>query len=354
MSDHLGPVVHGGLQEAELRALGLDPASIVDLSANLHPAGPHPAVLAAARGARLDRYPPADAAPLRDAIAAASNLDPAMVLPTPGATAALHLIARVVLQDGGAAAAFGPTFGEYAAASRAAGSRLTVLHAPPPDFAPPLNANDARAAWLTFVCQPNNPTGVYLDRAALVDLARASRLLVVDAAYNDFVTEPWDPDDLVREGLPVLVVHSMTKLHSIPGLRLGYVVGRPDVIARLAAHLPSWSIDAASLAAGLVAAGQREARMALLAPVHARRERLREAARAAGMEVAPGQANFLMLRTGDAPRARRALLSHGFLVRDCTSFGLPEWIRVAIPAPEHEAALRDALTEVAGAMAVPE
>lgn len=131
-------VVHGGLQEAEIRALGLDPAEVVDLSANLHPAGPDPEVLAAARGARLDRYPPADAAPLREAIAAMSDLDPTMVLPTPGATAALHLVAGVALDGGGSAIAFGPTFGEYAAATAGAGVSLTTFRAEPPEFAPPL------------------------------------------------------------------------------------------------------------------------------------------------------------------------------------------------------------------------
>src|SRR5690606_20066350 len=162
---------------------------------------------------RLDRYPSPDAAPLHEAIAAMSDLDPAMVLPTPGATAALHLVARVSLAGGGSAVTFGPTFGEYAAATAGAGVSLTTFRTEPPEFAPPLDAEEVRDASITFVCQPNNPTGVYLDQPALTRLAEASHLLVVDAAYNDFVRDAWDPDDLVREGLPVVVVHSLTKLH---------------------------------------------------------------------------------------------------------------------------------------------
>lgn len=347
-------VVHGGMREEELRALGLDPAAVVDLSANLHPAGPDRAVVAAARSARLDRYPPPDAGPLRGAIAAASHLDPSMVLVTPGATAAIHLIARAVLRPGDAAAILGPTFGEYAAAVAAAGGHGVELQAAPPDFVPPIEDAAIHDATLTFLCQPNNPTGVYLDRSEVGRLIlRAGegdgreRLLVVDAAYNDFVEEAWDPDDLVREGRPVLVVHSMTKLHAIPGLRLGYVVGAPALIARLAALQPSWSVDAASLAAGLVAVGQREARIAALAETWKIRERLREVCESLGFDVARGRANFLLIRTDDAAVTRRALLDHGFLVRDCASFGLPEWIRIAVPSPDHAAALEAALRALA-------
>lgn len=121
---------------------------------------------------------------------------------------------------------------------------------------------------MVFLCQPNNPTGAYSQRNDVERLAvagRRERLLVIDAAYNDFVKDAWDPDDLVRAGRSVLVIHSLTKLHAIPGLRLGYVVGAPALVARLAALQPSWSIDATSLAAGLAATGQREERIALLA-----------------------------------------------------------------------------------------
>ena len=93
-------VIHGGLDERELRALGIDPASVIDLSANLHPAGPSDGVLDAARSARFDRYPSADATPLREAIARHEGVPTASGLPTPGATAAIHLLARALLRPG--------------------------------------------------------------------------------------------------------------------------------------------------------------------------------------------------------------------------------------------------------------
>ncbi|MEX1023231.1 MAG: histidinol-phosphate transaminase [Dehalococcoidia bacterium] len=334
------------MQEEELRVLGFDPVKVIDLSANLHPDGPDPAVVAAARSIRFDRYPPPHALPLRDAIARASKVDPGMVLVTPGATAAIHLVARAFLGPSDAAVILGPTFGEYRPAIEAAGARAIEATARPPAFQPRLDAPEVDTAAMVFLCQPNNPTGAYAARPEverLTETHEGERLTVVDAAYNDFVEDAWDPDDLVREGRPIVVIHSLTKLHAIPGLRLGYVVGAPELVARLAALQPSWSVDAASLAAGLVATEQRQARIAALAKTWRLRERLRRACKARGFEVAPGRANFLLIRTGEAASTRRTLLDHGFLARDCASFGLPEWVRVAIPPIEHGDALEAAL-----------
>lgn len=330
------PVTHGGLQPEELRALDVDPVDVLDLSANLNPFGPHPDVLLAARDADIRRYPPADAAPLRDAIAGAVRLDPSSVLITAGATSALHLAVRSLLAPGEDCAVWPPTFGEYEAAIAAAGGRAVEYRAEPPAFPPPL---EVAPAPLAILCNPNNPTGAYLTRAAVEALI--ARLeggtLILDVAYDAFVEDAWDADGLVREGLPVVVVHSMTKLHAAPGLRVGYVVAAPGVTARLAAVQPSWPVGAAALAAGLsmmsVDAIQRRA----LTEVTRVRTALTGTLTSAGLEVAPSSANFLVVRVGDAPAFRSRLLRRGFAVRDCTSFGLPEWVRVAMPV---EAAAR--------------
>jgi len=335
-------VVHGGLDEGELRALGVDPSTVLDLSANLHPAGPSPAVLAAARSVRFDRYAPADAAPLRAAIAAHEGVPPAWVLPTPGATAAIHLVARAFLAAGDRAAIAGPTFGEYEAAAYAAGAGVEHAHADAPGFVPPEALPEAR---LAFVANPNNPTGTYLARADLERWLSPERLLVVDAAYEAFVEGAWDAVDLVRAGGNVAVIRSMTKLHAIPGVRLGYLIAAPEVITRLAELQPSWSLDAVAQAVGPVALGEQAARIEALSEVWATRDRMLQALRAAEVRLGPSSGNFLLaeVATGDAAEARRALLREGILVRDCASFGLPAWVRVAVPRAVDEAHVTGAL-----------
>ncbi len=143
-------VVHGGADDAELAAHGLRAEDVLDLSANLHPDGPHPAVIEAARSAPLDRYPHAEALPLREAIAAAYHLDPVTVLPVPGGTAAIHLVARVLLKPDERAFVITPAFGEYAAAARSAGATVVEVRTPPPDFS--INVNESPFTAVARTC----------------------------------------------------------------------------------------------------------------------------------------------------------------------------------------------------------
>lgn len=347
-----GGVVHGGLDPAELEALDLEAAAVRDLSANLHPRGPHPQVLAAAASADVTRYPHPQAGPLRDALAARAGLPPAQVLVTAGSTAAIHLAARALLQPGERCHIFPPTFGEYEAAIRAAGGRVTAHRAEPPLFQPALAVPPAPLAML---CNPNNPTGVYLDRPTVETLLdRLGGVLLLDVAYDPFVASAegaWEADELVRAGAPVLVVHSMTKLHAIPGLRLGYVAGPEVLIERLRALHHSWAVGAPALAAGLAALCVDAQQRATAAEVALTRSAIARGLRAAGLTVVEGSANFLLVRVGAATAFRSALLPLGFAVRDCTSFGLPQWVRVAVPPPEAVDSLIAAVAEAHAAVA---
>lgn len=342
-------VIHGGAQESELARHGFTPEDVLDLSANLHPDGPHPAVIEAARSARLDRYPSPDARPLRDAIAAAHGLDPATVLPTPGATAAIHLVARATLGPGDTALVIAPSFGEYAAAARAAWAKVVEVRTHPPAFQ--VRAESLPRATAAFVCAPDNPTGRDLTRAEAVRLAEVTGgTVVLDAAYEPFLDREPFTSDLARTNAQVVAVHSMTKLHAVPGLRLGYVVAAPPLIARLALLQHSWPIDAPSMAAGQVAAGMHEARRAALRPMRETREWLRARWESEGFLVAPATANFLLVRTGDAARVRAAMLALRIVVRDATSFGLPDWVRIAVPPEDQREEVAAGL--VAGAAGV--
>lgn len=330
------PVVHGGLQQSELDTLGLTRADVLDLSASFNPAGPHPDVIMAAVEADLRRYPEAGAATLRAQLADLEGVTAAQLLVTAGATAAIHLVAHASLDPGRRALIFGPTFGEYEAAARAAGARIE-----PRPFASlergEVGLGDAGDAPLVFVCNPNNPTGGYLEQATVEGLAAAvaatDGTLLLDVAYDPFVEGAWDAEDLVRAGAPVLVVHSLTKLHAIPGIRLGYLTGSEESIARLEARQPSWSVSAQAIAAGLAAARVDRTQRTAALEVGPVRAGLATALREADIEMNEGRANFLLARVGDAPAFRTRLLRGGFAVRDCTSFGLEGWVRVAVPPP---------------------
>ena len=331
----MSSVIHGSVTNEELTTLGIERAAILDLSSNLHPLGPDARVIEAMANAEVDRYPDPGSEPLRSAIALHEGLRPNQVLVTSGATDAIHLVLRALLAPDDICALFPPTFGEYEAAARLAGARVRHEQSAPPAFAPNVQLQPAALAVL---CNPNNPTGVYLDRDAVEHLVTSLRgTLVLDVAYDAFVEQPWDTEELHRDGLPVLIIHSLTKLHSIPGLRLGYVTGPAGLLSRIATFQHAWSVGAPAIAAGQVALALEDERRAELPLIHQTLGQLRATLEAVGIECAPSRANFLLARVGDAPTFRgRLLREHTIVVRDCTSFGLPEWVRIAVP-PASEA-----------------
>jgi histidinol-phosphate aminotransferase len=342
--------VHGGIQDRELRAVGIDPASVTDFSASINPLGPPARVLSAVQNADYSRYPDPDCRELREAIAAYHGVSPEQVLAGNGATELIHLIARAFVARGKRATIAGPTFSEYAAAVAVAGGRVTEVRAREEDgFQPDLGAlrRSAAASDMTFLCNPNNPTGVYLSRADVLSLIEGHhRLCVVDEAYVSFVHDAWNAIDLVESG-QVLIIRSLTKDYAIPGLRLGYLVGDTALIERVRQQQVTWSVNAGALAAGLAALGEGAYLAQARALVHKNKRLLVNGLRQLGLTVMEGAANFVLVNVGDAGTVRQRLLRRRIVVRDCASFGLPRYIRIGVRT-EAEcrwllAALRDAL-----------
>jgi histidinol-phosphate/aromatic aminotransferase/cobyric acid decarboxylase-like protein len=337
-------VTHGGISEQELRGLGLRREDVLDLSASLHPDGAHPRIVEALRAADISHYPESDARSLRDALAQRANLDPAQVLVTAGATAAIHLATRAMLNRGDVCATFPPTFGEYAEAVRLAGASVREHRARAPRFEIEVAIEPCA---MVILCNPDNPTGRYLDRAQVERLLDSSAApLLLDAAYEAFVPDAWEADALARQGMPVLVVHSLTKLHATPGLRVGYVVGPAPLIARLEERQPAWSISGPAIAAALAMLDVDEVQRQAATRTAATRNEIIAMLTADGVECADGQANFVLARVGDGSAFRERLLRrHRIAVRDCASFGLPDYVRIAAPPVAQAARVMGSLRE---------
>lgn len=285
---------HGGDVELVAAALGCGPDEILDLSASFNPDAPDLAPLAAERLDSLGRYPDATAATA--AMAAALRATPDSVLLTNGGAEAIALVGN----DLGRAAVAGPEFSLY-------GRHLTEVVDPAEDpAAPRIRSN------------PNNPTG----RLA----APAETAAVWDEAFYPLATGVWSRGD-VAAGLADMAIGSLTKVFACPGLRVGYVHADPVVIARLAERQPRWSLN--GLAAALVPELLARADLPAWAAATARR---RAALTAALPGVEPSDANFALVRVDEgAAVVRTRLAEQGVLVRDCSSFGLPNHIRVAVP-----------------------
>ena len=345
--------VHGGLDEAELRDYGLLPQDVLDFSANINPLGPSPLVRQAAAAAALASYPDRDCLALREALAERLEVPIDHLLVGNGSTELIHLLARSRLRTGDRCLIFAPTFGEYEAAAVVAGAEVHCFVATEAlGFRWPIEEavgaiRELKPA-LAFLCNPNNPTGVYLDRDSVQQVAAAlgeDGLLLLDDAYASLADSPWDATPLLGSG-NVAILRSMTKDHALAGVRLGYLVARPEIIGGARALQHAWSVNTVAQAAGLAALRDE-------AHVAAAREVIREAKAylcaefgVLGLAVSPSATNFLLVKVGNGAGVRRALLRRGLAVRDCASFGLPEHIRVAVRAREDCARLVGALREV--------
>jgi histidinol-phosphate aminotransferase len=366
--EKLSPAVHGGPDYAELAALGLSPDEVIDFSANANPYGPSPQVRTALAGVPLDRYPDDQAIALRERLAQVHGLTPDHIIVGNGTAELIWLLGMAYLQRGDPVVIIGPTFGEYRAAAGLMGARVTEYCAPAAaDFRPDMAAIEAligrQRPRLTFLCNPNNPTGVYLARETVETLAAAcgEGLLVVDEAYRAFVVRPWPSEPLVERspglspvegpGLSpvegnVALLRSMTKDHALAGLRLGYALASPEVVTTLKKIQPSWSVNAAAQVAGLAALSDEDYLQETLPKIAEAKAYLAEELTRLGLRVVPSAANFLLVEVGDGRDLRRKLLSHGLMVRDCTSFGLPEYVRVAARRMEECRKLIEALRQL--------
>ncbi len=301
----------------------------------------------------LGRYPRVDAAAA--AIGRRHGRPVDQVLPTSGGAEAFTLIARALRPR--RAVVVHPQFTEPEAALRAAGhavERLILTAAGGFRLDPAEVPDDAD---LIVVGNPTNPTGVLHPAALVRSLVRPGRVVVVDEAFMDAV--PGESESLAGEQVPgLLVVRSLTKTWSLAGLRAGYAVGDPDLIGRLAAQQPPWSVSTPALAAiEACCADSAVAEAAGRVPVIANwRAGLVEGLRGLGLSAAAEPVTpFVLVDTAvvlpagaPADHIRQSLRRRGIAVRRGDTFpGLgPTWIRIAVREPATTAVLLGALRDL--------
>lgn len=315
---------------------------MIDLAVNVAPGGTPPWLrqVITESLSDLDHYPDPTAA--RAVVAAAHRVDPESVLVTAGAAEAFTLVARsrpwcrpVVIH---------PQFTEPEAALRAAGhdpDRM-LLSADDGFVLSPHRVDhlDPRAD-LIMIGNPTNPTSVLHPAATIKTMVRPGRVVVVDEAFGDAV--PGEPETMITptrlDG--VLVVRSLTKTWAIPGLRAGYVVGDPELIAELWDQQPPWSVSGPALAAVTAVLSERAQAEATAYARQVGLDRDRLCAELATVGLTPvgsPRAPFVLVDTAGwlaDPRpdaVRHELAAAGFAVRRGETFpGLgPSWIRMAV------------------------
>jgi len=344
--------VHGGPVAAELAALGLSPEEMLDFSVNVNPYGPAPSVAEAVRRADVSRYPDPHAAAVCAALAARWRVAPEAVLFAHGAAQILWDLARHVARGGAPALVVEPAFSEFKAGLLASGGeavtwRASVERGLAVDLSAVSDALARSRAAAVYLATPTSPAGlpVAADGIARLAVAHPEVLLVLDESFLALSDRHRDAE--VALPANVARVRSLTKEHSIAGLRAGYLIADPALVAALDAARPAWSTSAPAQAAALAALSEEGFVAESRARLAEDREALRRGLERLGLAPLPSVAPYLLFRAGDAAALRTRLLRRRVLVRDCASFGLTAFVRVAARPERDREALLAALEESA-------
>jgi len=321
-------VTHGGLIKQYLERTGKKP---IDFSASLNPFTPPikfdfpPRV--------LEYYPDDSYTHLREVIGEVFSRDPSEIAVGNGSIEIIRLFCQLIFRKGGGALIDPTTFGEYSLSAELAGGH---------------RATPGEIPAGVFICNPNNPTGTLKKKQDIADLVRmhTSRgsYVLLDEAFIE-LADPAESLIDIRDPR-LLVLRSLTKCFAVPGLRFGYALGDPGFISQLEVMRPPWSVNSFAEQFALQAFEQYPGLAASREKIKTERDWLVRELKGVGFTVTPPDANFILAEVGrDAGDLSRELLDKGFLVRDCTSFGLPRAIRIAVRTHGENTRLMGAIRE---------
>ena len=327
----------------------------VRLNTNESPLPPPPEWLEAlsAELARIpfNRYPDRNATALREAVARFHGVDAAQVFCANGSNEVLQSLCLAYGGPGRSAAVFEPTYALHSHIAHLTGTTV-VEGRRRPDFSLDLAAVQEVLAEgrpsLTFLCSPNNPTGMaetVTTVEAVLDLAPG--VVIVDEAYGQFAD--WSAVDLVGDSRPLVVTRTFSKTWSMAAARLGYLLGPADLVSTLERVALPYHLDAVKQAAGRLALDFAPAMEERVGLIVRERRRVVSGLERLGVTTWPSQSNFVLFRpaTRKGSEVWQGLLDRSVLVRDTSSWpGLEDCLRVTIGTPAENDAFLSALEEV--------
>ncbi|MEB3179550.1 MAG: threonine-phosphate decarboxylase CobD [Nostocaceae cyanobacterium] len=342
---------HGGNLAWAVALAGCSPDAILDFSASISPLGPPKGVLRAIASqlGNLRHYPDPNCGELRLALSHAHHLPPEWILPGNGSAELLTLAGRE-LASLAATVVLSPAFGDYYRALKAFDAKVLELPLISPEslgtqvrvpvlsleegWGNPLQGrenplqgreNPAPTDCGLLLNNPHNPTGCLLKREAILPYLEQFALVVVDEAFMDFLPPEEEQSVIsVVEKYPNLVIlRSLTKFYSLPGLRLGYAIAHPERLKLWRSWRDPWSVNSLAQAAAVAALQDEEFQQQTwnwLPP--ARNKLFQGLAQIPGLQPLESTANFLLVATQQpsSQLQQRLLTQHQILIRDCLSF----------------------------------
>lgn len=303
-----------------------------------------------------NRYPDRSATELRTAIGRLHGVGPEQIFVANGSNEVLQTVMLTFGGPGRTAAVWEPTYALHSHIARLTGTAVAEGERAE-DFSTDLSEVErvvtAAQPAVSFLCSPNNPTGVVDDeatvRAVLDMVVGVDGLLVVDEAYGQFA--PWSTVGLIADDVPLVVARTFSKTWSMAAVRLGYLVGPAWFVAALDKVVLPYHLDSFKQLAGTLALRHVDEMDARVKRLVAERTRLARRLEQLDVEVWPSGANFVLFRPRnlDGDAVWQSLVDCSVLVRNCSSWPrLNGCLRVTIGTPAEDdsflAALEEALS----------
>jgi threonine-phosphate decarboxylase len=347
----LTPCIHGARisESAEISGKNMD--DLLDYSVNLNPIGsPSLKKILANTYKNLNNYPDNRYPGFKKAAADYLNVLPENIVPGNGSSELIRLFAETVIVPRDRIIIPFPTFEEYEFHCRLFGARIKYIdHSDITKIQP----DGCKAV---FLCNPNNPTGRLLRRKDVIRLAKICTSWEVFLFVDEAFIELSDPDESIADLAAcndfVMVVRSLTKTYAVPGLRIGFAVASPDFARLLNNVRLHWNLNSVALAAGewLLKTDQNYIDRSLELVRKERQWMTLRLSTIRGFKPYPSDANFILIDMREFPinstELTERMLRHSFIIRDCSSFGLENHIRVAVRKRSENRRLIKAFSDV--------
>lgn len=327
---------HGGLNYTKLRAEGVNPDDVLDFSVSINPDPLPPSVLDAVHESRITRYPDSGCLFLREKVAEFNDVDTDEVLVVNGTSQGMFLIVSSLLKEKQPVCIVEPTYSEYKDACKLKTENIIDIDMSETDnFSFQTNqiisAVEVEKPVLLWLCSPNNPTGRYLEENDFEQIRqvciRNNTILILDEAYVCFVPSEKRYNPLRKN---VIVLRSMTKDFSIPGLRLGYLLAETGLIETIKRWQPEWSISSPAQDAGVAGYAAISYYENSWFRTVQRRDKMMTELASLGLKVYESCSNFFLVEVDNVDALKSALWKNLILIRDCRSFNLKNTIRIGV------------------------
>ena len=328
----------------------------VKLASNENPLGPSPKAMAAARQAlgEANWYPDGGSKRLREVLAGRYGVRPEEVFVGLGSSEIIDLASRVLLRPGLTGITSEGSFALFAIAIRASGGKL--VQTPMRNYTFDLDAIAAAVTPETrviYIANPNNPTGTAFGAAEFdifLKKVPGDVLVVLDEAYTEYAERRDLPKamEIFREYNNLLTLKTFSKVYGLAGLRIGYGIGHPTLVAEMNKLRTPFNVTSVGQAAALAALDDLEHVRRSVEMNHAERTRLLQELRKSGLQPVASETNFLFVPLGgmDAKALCDELLHEGVIVRPLAWMGFPDAIRISVGNPEENSKLLAAMAKV--------